>query len=43
MIDLYIDLGIQMQVVVSHFHLCHIPDLALKSNIWRHNDRKLGR
>ena len=33
MIDLYLDLDLQMQVVLSHFHLYHTTDLALKSNL----------
>ena len=33
MIDLYLDLDLQVQVVVSHFHLYHTTDLALKSNL----------
>ena len=31
--DLYLDLDLQMQVDVSHFHLYHTTDLALKSNL----------
>ena len=41
MIDLYLDLDLQMQVVVSYFHLYHTTDLALKNNLRRHNDRKI--
>ena len=41
MIDLHLDLDLQMQVVVSHFHLYYTTDLALKNNLRRHNDRKI--
>ena len=34
MIDRYLDLALQMQVVVWHFYLYHTTDLALKSNLY---------